>query len=281
MAQHTRRVRLGASCWNPYTLHPYEIAGQVAALDLASDGRAYLGIARGAWLSAIGVQQPHPIATIREAIGLVWRLLARDPRGFQGQVFRVEPGIALRYEVLRPRVPLLVGTWGTKLAELGGELADEVKVGGSANPRMVNIMRERIAVGAARAGRRVDEVGIVLGAVTVVDEDGVRARCRARTEVAMYADVVAGLDPTLDVPLDLRARIAELVRRGEHQAAGQLISGDLLDALAFAGTPEHVIRQVERVLEAGARRVEFGTPHGLTDDRGLELLGSSVLPYFR
>ena len=46
MARVTTRVRLGAACWNPYTLHPYEIAGQVAALDRASGGRAYLGLAR-------------------------------------------------------------------------------------------------------------------------------------------------------------------------------------------------------------------------------------------
>ena len=52
MARATSRVRLGAACFNPYTRHPYEIAGQVAALDAASAGRAYLGLARGAWLSA-------------------------------------------------------------------------------------------------------------------------------------------------------------------------------------------------------------------------------------
>src|ERR1700733_8191101 len=46
IARATSRVRLGAACFNPYTLHPYEIAGQVAALDAASVGRAYLGLAR-------------------------------------------------------------------------------------------------------------------------------------------------------------------------------------------------------------------------------------------
>ena len=45
MARATTRVRLGAACLNPFLLHPVEIAGQVAALDLASSGRAYLGLA--------------------------------------------------------------------------------------------------------------------------------------------------------------------------------------------------------------------------------------------
>ena len=45
IAHATTRVRVGASCLNPFTLHPVEIAGQVAAIDAASHGRAYLGLA--------------------------------------------------------------------------------------------------------------------------------------------------------------------------------------------------------------------------------------------
>ncbi|MGH3588406.1 MAG: LLM class flavin-dependent oxidoreductase, partial [Pseudonocardia sp.] len=55
MARVTTRVRLGAACLNAFLLHPLEIAGQAAALDLASDGRAYVGLARGAWLDRVGV----------------------------------------------------------------------------------------------------------------------------------------------------------------------------------------------------------------------------------
>ena len=55
IAQRTRRIRLGPACLNPYLLHPVEIANQLHALDLVSGGRAYLGLARGAWLDAVGV----------------------------------------------------------------------------------------------------------------------------------------------------------------------------------------------------------------------------------
>ena len=40
VARVTERVRLGPAALNPQTLHPVEIAGQTAALDLASEGRA-------------------------------------------------------------------------------------------------------------------------------------------------------------------------------------------------------------------------------------------------
>ncbi|MEV7225402.1 LLM class flavin-dependent oxidoreductase [Polymorphospora sp. NPDC051019] len=281
MAAATTRVRLGTACLNPYSMAPYEIAGQVAALDLASHGRAYLGLARGTWLGAVGIDQPRPLAALEEAAQVVYRLLGGDTTGFEGRVFRLAPGTALRYAVHRPDPPLLLGAWGPRGAALAGRIAVEIKVGGSANPAMVSVIRDRVRTGAEAAGRSVDDVGIVLGAVTVVDTDGAAARAKARTEVAMYLAVVADLDPTVEIPADLLARVKELVDAGADTEAGRLIPDDLLDLFAFSGTPEQVAAQAQTLIDAGVRRVEFGTPHGLTDDRGVALLGSAVLPLLR
>jgi len=259
-AQNTTRVRLGPSCLNPFTLHPVEIAGQMAALDLASNGRAYLGLARGAWLDAAGLTQPRPVRALREAAEIVRLLLARDPRGYRGDVFSLAPGTVLQYEVARPRIPLLIGTWSPKTAALAGEIADEVKIGGSANPAMVTRMGELVEVGTTRAGRSRDDVGIVTGAVTVVAEDGAAARRLARSAVRMYLDVVGRLDPTMAVP------------------DGAEISDDVLDRFAMAGTPERVAAQAQALFDAGATRVEFGSPHGLSEEDGIRLLGERVLP---
>jgi 5,10-methylenetetrahydromethanopterin reductase len=271
MAGATERVRLGPSALNPYTLHPVEIAGQIAALDAVSGGRAYLGLVRGTWLKQVGVEAERPLARIRDAVEIVRRLLACDRSGFAGEVFSLAPGAGLRYEPLRAEVPLLIGTWAPRLAAYAGTAADEVKVGGSANPDIVPVMRERI---------RNDRVGIVVGAVCVVDEDGAAARRRARAEAALYFGTVAALDPTLAVPASLIAKVDRLVRAGDADAAGAAIPDDVLDRLAFVGTPEQVVRQVEALFDAGASRVELGTPHGLTDRSGVELLARRVVPAF-
>lgn len=278
MARATQRIRLGAACWNPYSMHPYEIAGQVASLDLASNGRAYLGLARGAWLGDVGIHQARPISAVAEAVALITALLSGDDSGFAGQTFSLAPGTRLRYAPCRPRVPVLIGAWGPRMAAMAGRIGDEVKIGGTANPDMVGVMRARVAAGTAKAGRAITDVGIVVGAVTVVDEDARLARARARSEVAMYLDVVAELDPTLQIPPDLLAEVKRRVAVGDGHRAGDLIPDDLLDRFVFAGTPEHVAEQTQRLIDAGASRVEFGTPHGLTDDHGLELLGSRVIP---
>ncbi|MFC3502187.1 LLM class flavin-dependent oxidoreductase [Micromonospora krabiensis] len=276
-ARHTRRIRLGAACLNPFTLHPVEVAGQVAALDLASHGRAYLGLARGTWLDQVGVPQARPLRRIAETVDVVRLLLAGDDSGYQGREFTVAPGTRLRYTPARPNVPVLVGTWGQRTAGSAAAYAAEVKVGGSANPAMAATMRGWLDEAARGSGR----TGVVLGAVTVVDEDGALARRVARREVAMYVAVVAALDPTVEVDPELLARIQQHVGRREDDLAGALIGDDLLDLFAFSGTPEHVAEQAAAVLDAGASRVEFGTPHGLTPRDGIDLLGRRVLPLLR
>jgi 5,10-methylenetetrahydromethanopterin reductase len=163
----------------------------------------------------------------------------------------------------------MIGTWGVRAAAYAGEVARELKVGGSANPDLVPVMRSRIGN---------DAVRIVVGAVTVVDEDAAAARRLAREEAALYFPVVAGRDPTLEVPAGLAEKVRRLVEAGERDAAGTLIPDELLDRLAFAGTPEQVARQAAELYEAGAGRIEFGTPHGLTARRGVELLAARVLP---
>ena len=281
VAAATHRVSVGPACLNPYTMHPVEIAGQVAALDVASNGRAYLGLAKGAWLTSIGVAQPRPVRAIREAAEVVRMLLAGDGSGYRGELFTVVPGFRLRHEVARKRVPLLIGGWGERTVALAGEIADELKVGGSANASLVPLMLSRVAEGAARVGRKAGSTGVVLGAVTVVDDDGAAARECARSAVAMYFEIVARLDPTVDVPSGLVERIGRLLHAGDERGAGRLIPDELLDRFAFSGTPEQVVRQVRDIFDAGAARVEFGAPFGLDAERGLRLLGERVLPGFR
>jgi 5,10-methylenetetrahydromethanopterin reductase len=279
MAPHLRTAQLGPAALNPYLVHPIEIAGQIALLDMLSEGRAYLGLARGSWLDAVGVAQPRPIRTLREAVQMIGHLLAGKSEAFNGQVFRLAAGSALRYRVQRDRVPITLGTWGAGTARLAGEIADEIKIGGSANPAMATLLRPFIAAGEQSAGRRPGTVGICLGAVTVVDPDRGRARALARREVALYAPVVASLDPSL-ADAEWLSRIAEPARLGDVATVAELIPDHALDLLAFAGTSADVTRQVEDLARAGVARVEFGTPHGRDPLDGIRLLGERVLPSF-
>jgi 5,10-methylenetetrahydromethanopterin reductase len=251
IAQATERVRLGPAALNPWTLHPFEIAAQIAALDVVSDGRAYLGLAHGAWLDELGLEPERPVEAMREAVEVIRRVLAGDTSGFEGERFRLAPGRGLHFARRRDAVPLLLGTWRPRMAALAGEIADELKVGGCASPDMAQLVRSWIGN---------DRVRLVTGAVTVVDEDGDTARALARERVELYLPVVGELDVTLDLEPDEPLP---------------------LEPFVLAGAPEQVAERIEALIDAGVGRVELGPPWGTTTERGLRLIAERVLPRVR
>ena len=120
-----------------------------------------------------------------------------------------------------------------------------MKIGGSANPDLLPVVRGWIDN---------PNVRLVIGCVTVVDTDGGWARAHAEAMVQPYLDVVARHDPTLEP--------------GEPAA---------LERFCIAGTPDEVAARVVELWEAGADRVELGTPQGRTPLSGVELICDRVL----
>lgn len=279
MAPHLKRARIGPAAISPSRMPPIDIAASTALLSSLAAGGVYVGLARGAWLAEHGIHEVRPaLAAIRESVEIVRYLLAGGTGGYAGQVYQLASHVSAPYPLPTGPVPVLIGTWGPRLAALAGELADEVKVGGSSNPDIVPVMRDYIAVGERKAGRTPGIVRVVMGAVTVVDDDRERARWAARQAAALYLPVVMPLDPTLALDPGLADRLRQHVNAGDLDAAARLIPDDLLERFAFAGDAEDILRQVEALLQAGAGRIEFGTPHGLTSARGLQILGEQVLP---
>ena len=278
MAPYLDRARLGPACVAPSRQSPLDMAGDITLLDHLTRGRAYLGVARGAWLEKHGIHElKPPVAAIRECVQCFSDLLA-GKSGFDGSIFHIDPSVRLPYQPFRERVPILIGTWGKHLGAVAGELADEVKIGGSTNPAMIPVMRRYIAEGERKANRAVGSVGIAIGAVTVVDEDSRAAKNSVKRELAVYLPVVAALDTTVQIEQELLTRLAQLVNEHRLDDAAALISDDLLAKFAFAGSPDEVLAHAQMLYDAGARRVEFGTPHGLHPDTGIRLLGARVLP---
>lgn len=281
MARATRRVRVGVAAVNPFTCHPINIAGNVALIDEAAQGRAYLGLARGSWLDFVGIEPQRSVRALREAFACVRHLLRQSKELLAGEIFPLAGGDTLRWPLLRSEIPFLLGSWGAATIRACIAEITEVKVGGTANPEVVPFFRRTITEAATPSGRDPAEIGVVVGAVCVVDRDGAAARARARREVALYLPVVADLDPSLQLDPELLARLRTAAAHYDYDAAAALISDELLQRFAFVGTPAAVAGQAQALFAAGASRVEFGTPHGLTAHEGVQLLGEHVLPAMR
>jgi 5,10-methylenetetrahydromethanopterin reductase len=278
MARHTRRVRLGPAAVNPFTCHPINIAGHIALIDEASQGRAYLGLARGSWLDFLGLEPPRPAMALREAFECVRHLLERNKDPYSGEAFKLGGGDSLRWPIQRPDIPFLLGSWGAQTIRACIHLVREIKIGGTTNPKMVMQLRAVIQEALLSVGCGLDDVAMVVGAVTVVDADGDLARARVRHKAALYLPIIARLDSTLRLEPALLERINVVAATHDYESAGRLIPDDVLSRVAFAGTPDEVAAQAHALIAAGVERIEFGTPHGLTTEQGLRLLGERVLP---
>jgi 5,10-methylenetetrahydromethanopterin reductase len=279
MSPHIARARVGAAAVSPSRMSPIDIAADMALLAQVARGGVYLGLARGAWLSEHGIKEiDNPIQAIRETIEIMRLIHSGEFTGYQGKVYQIEAQIKAPYPLPSNPFPIMIGSWGRKLCAVAGELANEVKVGGSANPDMVSVIRGYVAERERITGRTEGSVGIVMGAVSVIDEDREQAREAARRSVALYLPVVAPLDVTMQLEPELIARLSGLAHQKQFADAARLISDDVLERFAFAGNADDIIRQTERLFEAGASRVEYGTPHGLNPEGGIRILGEKVLP---
>ncbi|HUZ43225.1 MAG TPA: LLM class flavin-dependent oxidoreductase [Acidimicrobiales bacterium] len=131
----TRHVRLGTAVANLGRWHPYDLACEVATLDLVSGTRALLGIGAGhtpaEWLM-VGRPYPDPSARVTRMIEVAetcLSLLSGERVTFEGSDFRLEEA-SVDWPPERRRVPLLVGGNNRRLLRWAGANADVVEVTG-------------------------------------------------------------------------------------------------------------------------------------------------------
>lgn len=280
MAPHLRQARLGPAGVSLARMAPVDIAADTALVAQLARGGVSVGLVRGGWLGDYGIREPdHPLQAIREGVAVIRYMLAGETGGLEGDIYPLAEHAFSPWALPQgTHVPILIGSWGPRLCALAGEIADEVKIGGSTNPAMLPLARRWVSQGARRAGRDTGSVALAIGAVCVADEDRELARAAARRGVAMYLPIVSGLDPTVEVEPELIATLQRHFEQRDEEGAARLISDDLLDRFAFSGDANDLIRQGEALYAAGAARVEFGTPHGIDPARGIRLIGEQVIP---
>ena len=282
LAERDKTARLGFACLAVPKYAAWDgVAGLLAALSATRSGPVFVGLSAGAWLEQVGLK-PATAPQIGDAAAVLRYLLEGRDSGYTGRYYSIAPGFRLNYPLPERQPSLMIGAWGKRTLDLAGQIADEVKVGGFAGPEMAAIARERLTPGALEQNRDPASIGVVMGAVTIVDEDRNAAINEARGRAATYIPVIGQLDSvaTESFP-DAIAAITEAMTRGDRDAAARAIPDALLSRFAFCGAPDDLIHQVEACLASGASRVDFGSPHGLDSVSGIELIGQRVLPYFK
>jgi 5,10-methylenetetrahydromethanopterin reductase len=271
----TGRVAIGLGVVNPYTRHPALVAMETAALAGVAPGRVVLGLGSSnrKWIEAqMAIPFKTPLRGLREGVEIVRRLLDGERVTATGEVFSVHDAAL---DAPPPaRVPILLGVKGPRALALAAEVADGVLCSVLASPGHVR----RVRATTAPAG---SDFTVIAYVPVAVADDAAQARAWLRPMVAHYLGALhgqsiladAGLGPARTQPF----RDALLSRR----PAADLVTDEIMDAVAIAGTPAQCRAALARWAEAGLDGVVAVVPAGADLDAQLERLGRELSPAWR
>jgi 5,10-methylenetetrahydromethanopterin reductase len=258
-ARNSTDLGLGPGVTNPYTRHPAMTAAAIATLDRVSEGRAHLGIGGGSGigLDPLGYEQDDPVGTLSDAIRIIDRLLAGETVSAERSEFSVEDADLDVTPV--SDVPVYVGGRGPHMLGLGGFRGDGVLAGaGLASVEGMAYAREKIAAGARKAGRTLEEIDVVCWAFLSIADDREVALDGVNPLVARIVDKTPlpaleaiGIDPELAERVKSIGDVRNL-SASERRAA---IPRAVTEQFAIAGTPTECREHVTRLREAGVDHV--------------------------
>jgi 5,10-methylenetetrahydromethanopterin reductase len=255
----TETIKIGSGVVDCWTRNPARLASTFSTLDDLAPGRMILGI--GAWweplASKVGVQRRRPLTAIRETVEVCRLLLADETVTYDGEFVHLD-GVELDYvyQQRRPKdVPIYIGATGDKMLELTGEIADGVVLNYLVSPEYNRKAMDRLADGAARVGRSVDDLDRPQLVVCSVAETRAEALDGARLMVTQYLGQQPHIMKASGVPESLLEEIGRVLTwPATHEqvvAASKLVPDDVVQMICAAGTPDEVREKVGQYMADG------------------------------
>ena len=255
----TETIKIGSGVVDCWTRNPARLASTFSTLDDLAPGRMILGI--GAWweplASKVGVQRRRPLTAIRETVEACRLLLADETVTYDGEFVHLD-GVELDYvyQQRRPKdVPIYIGATGDKMLELTGEIADGVVLNYLVSPEYNRKAMDRLADGAARVGRSVDDLDRPQLVVCSVAGTRAEALDGARLMVTQYLGQQPHIMKASGVPASLLEEIGRVLTwPATHEqvvAASKLVPDDVVQMICAAGTPDEVREKVGQYMADG------------------------------
>ena len=255
----TETLKIGSGVVDCWTRNPARLASTFSTLDDLAPGRMILGI--GAWweplATKVGVQRVRPLKAMREIVEACRLLLADETVTYYGEFVHLD-GVELDYvyQERRPKdVPIYIGATGDKMLELTGEIADGVVLNYLVSPEYNRRAMDRLADGAARAGRSVDDIDRPQLVVCSVAETRAEALDGARLMVTQYLGQQPHIMKASGVPESLLEEIGRVLTwpatHDQVVAASKLVPDDVVQMICAAGTPDEVREKVGQYMADG------------------------------
>ena len=178
VALNTTRVKIGTGVTNPLTRHPSVVASAYATLEEYSPGRMIVGIGLGdSSVETMGMK-PAKLSFFEKTMQQMRDLLA-------GNEVQLDTGKIHLLHPCKSKVPIYVAASGPKMLELSGRIADGIIVLVGVADEYIAHAKEKIAAGAKAAGRKLEDINLVLWVPCAVSDkspakDAVKGACRPR-----------------------------------------------------------------------------------------------------
>ena len=285
IASHTSSLKVGIGVLNPYTRHPVLTAMELGALDDISGGRALLGLGTSVqfWIEhQLKIPYTKPIRAIRESVEIIRQVFRGEKVSYNGQIFQTAD-VHFHFHPVRAEVPIHLGVMGPKKLALAGEIADGVLLGGMVSPAYTRYAVEQVRRGAARVGRKLDEFTVGAYMAISIAEDEKAAREAVKPMLAGMTTLMSDYPehPLFAygglAPEEVR-RIASAFIKGEPPT--DLVTEEMIDTFAIAGSPEHCREALAQLIEAGITvPIAFELPD-LSAEKLIRDVHTHLLPYF-
>ncbi len=284
----TSSIRLGTCVTNFETRHPSVTAAAAGTLDEIARGRVILGVGTGdSSIKTLGLK-PTRLDRMREQIELTRALLAGETVEFEGRRMQLETPPA-------EPVPIYLAANAPKALALAGELCDGVIFLGGFQSELLRTTLERVAEGAARAGRSLEDLDVCVGTICHVTDDQHEAARLVRPYVVAMAQTggqaklrEAGID--IDPPALIEGIYPDLSHAkdwdGASSASKEWVSDEqalrFADTFCLVGSVEHCVDRLSDAATAGATSfyVRHVSSYTLPTDV-LRAYAESIIPRFR
>ncbi|WP_134323322.1 LLM class F420-dependent oxidoreductase [Cumulibacter soli] len=276
VAAKTERIDIGSAVMQIPGRTPTMTAMTAAGLDSLSDGRFRLGLGvSGPQVSEgwHGVGYAKPLGRTREYIDIVRMALRRERVRYDGEHFQLPipdgPGKALMLVTppLREDVPIYLASVGPKNLELTGEIADGWLGVFSAYDALDPVL-ERIAAGAAKAGRALSDLDIGMSSSVAIGDDLEAMANRIRPHQALYIGGMGSREQNFYNATVVRLGYAEaaeqiqdLYLRRHYAEAEAAIPLELVDRTSLIGPVDRVADRLVALQQAGVDTLNV-TPTG-------------------
>jgi 5,10-methylenetetrahydromethanopterin reductase len=255
----TERIKVGAGVVNTWTRNVGLLAATFSTLDDLAPGRVILGL--GAWweplASKVGVDMRKPVQAMREVVEVTRRLLAMERVTYEGMFVHVNDiEIDIMHGDRSPKqVPIYVGATGMKMMELAGEIGDGVLLNYMVSPVYNAQAMAALATGAARAGRRVEDIDRPQLIVCSLDADRSTALDRARELLTQYLGQQPHITKASGVSQQLIDEIGSVLSwpatPAQVERAMALVPDEVVQLITASGTPDECRAKVREYVEAG------------------------------